>query len=151
MNPLKSARSPLVTPLTVSCRTVPRFRLDWKITVALSPNASVEPWSVSAVPAGTGTVEDGDGDEADEAEVLGLWSPDEPVFSSGPPLHPASPRAALTATATRAAAGFCRGRRTRTLCPWVAFGSAAPAKPPSASRGAGGLPPGSTPDRRSAL
>src|SRR4051794_5322000 len=130
MNPLKSARSPLVTPLTVSCRTVPRFRVDSKITVAVSPNASVEPWSVSAVPAGTGTVEAGDGDEADEADVLGLWSPDEPVLSSGPPLHPASPKAAPTATATRAAAGLCRGRRTRTLCPGVAFGSAAPAKRP---------------------
>src|SRR5215211_2298252 len=68
MKPLKSARVPCWTLCTVSCSTDPRFWVGSKITVAVRPNDSLLPSSVSCTPSGTFTVEDGDGEGDEDAD-----------------------------------------------------------------------------------
>ena len=116
MKPLKSVMLPCLTPLTVSCSTVPRPGADSKITVPVSPKDSSVPWSVSSVPSGTLTVDEADGDddadpEADpeaDASALSGSSPE-------PELQPASATAVTVVRTARDRAGRS-GEGTRTFC-----------------------------------
>src|SRR5215213_3025690 len=113
MKPLKSARVPCWTLCTVSCSTDPRFWVGSKITVAVRPNDSLLPSSVSCTPSGTFTVEDGDGDGDAGAELLAVDPEVEPPASE---LQPARATAAVAASATRTRTGRWFGAGTRSLC-----------------------------------
>src|SRR4051794_15133436 len=99
MNPRKSASVPCRTLRTVSCSTDPRFWVGSKITVAGWPNDSLLPWSVSGKPAGTFTVEDGDGDGDAGAELVVAASSAAPPDSE---LQEPSTRPAAVVRAARA-------------------------------------------------
>src|SRR4051794_29367799 len=111
MNPLKSFSDPSEAFLTVSSSVVPRFSVASKTTAAGSPNLSWVPGSVSCTPAGTLTVEVGDG-EVNGDSTDGCGEGELPASSAPDEQEPSTSRGASSATVRRAGAA----NDTPSLC-----------------------------------
>src|SRR4051794_12272774 len=101
MNPLKSFSDPSAASLTVSSSVVPCFLVASKTTAAGSPNLSWVPGSVSCTPAGTLTVDVGDG-EVNEESTDGCGEGALPASSAPDEHEPSTSREARSATVRRA-------------------------------------------------